>query len=96
MMDGFLLWHVHEFPSGKEDAKLIGVYSSPELAGQAQQRVGTQPGFRDAPPGFSIHRYAADRDHWSEGYLTETHEDILPLRQADNAGTGAALDRSAS
>lgn len=41
MMDVFLLWHAREFAGGEEDAKLSGVYSSPELAGQAWQRVGT-------------------------------------------------------
>lgn len=37
-----------------------------------------------------------DRDHWSEGFLTEAHEDILPQSQADNAGTGAARECSVS
>jgi hypothetical protein len=91
-MDVFLLWHVHEFASGQEDAKLIGVYCSHELAEQAQQRVGTHSGFRGAPTGFSIDRYTVDRDHWREGYVTETHDDILRQWLVDNAEPGAARD----
>jgi hypothetical protein len=81
----FLLWHVHEFPCGEEDAKLIGVYSSQELAEQARQRVATQPGFREAPTGFCIDRYTVDQDNWREGYATETHEDIVRRWQAGSA-----------
>jgi hypothetical protein len=83
-MDVFLLWHVHEFPSGEEDAKLIGVYSSGELAEQARQRSLSQPGFRDTPQGFCIDRYTVDQDHWAEGYVTETHEDVVRQWREDN------------
>src|SRR5262245_18590799 len=89
-MDVFLLWHVHDSPGGEEDAKLIGVYSSRELAEQARQRAAGQPGFRDMPTGFCIDRYTDEEDHWREGYVTETHEDIVRRWQADNAEPGAA------
>jgi len=75
-MDVFLLWHVHEFPDGEDDAKLIGVYSSREKAEQARQRVASQPGFRELPHGFQVSTYPLDKDHWTEGYVTETQEDI--------------------
>ena len=55
-MDVFLLWHVHELPGGEEATKFLGVYSSRELAEQAQQQAVTLPGFRDAPAGFCIDR----------------------------------------
>ena len=84
-MDVFLLWHVHEFPDDEEDAKLIGVYSSPEAAERAQQRLAAVPGFRDVPNGFCIDRYAVDQDHWTEGYVTETHEDVVRQGRKDNA-----------
>ena len=76
-MDVFLLWHVHEFPDGEEDAKLIGVYSTREKAEQARQRLAVHPGFRELPEGFQVSAYQLDRDHWTEGYVTETHEDIV-------------------
>jgi hypothetical protein len=76
-MEVFLLWHVHKFPDGEEDEKLIGVYSSRELAEQARERVSLQLGFRDAPDGFLIDPYKLDEDHWTEGYVTDTHESIL-------------------
>jgi hypothetical protein len=76
-MTVFLLWHVHEFPDGEDDAKLIGVYSSGKQAEQAKQRAILQPGFRDLPNGFCIDPYTVDQDNWSEGYVTETHDDIM-------------------
>ena len=60
-MDVFLLWHVHELPDGEEDAKLIGVYSTPELIEQARQRAASLPGFREALDGFQVSRYPLDR-----------------------------------
>jgi hypothetical protein len=91
-MDVFLLWHVHKFPDGEEDAKLIGVYSSRDSAEQARRRVGMQPGFRDGPAGFCIDRYTVDEDHWREGYVTESHEDVVRRWQADSAEPGTAAD----
>jgi hypothetical protein len=44
-MDVFLLWHVHEMPGGEEDFKLIGVYSTAELAEQARQSAAPLPRF---------------------------------------------------
>jgi hypothetical protein len=78
-MNVFLLWHVHNLPGGAEDVKLIGVYSSRDLAEQAQQKATLLPGFRDVPDGFCIDRYVVDRDHWTEGYVTLTHEDTVRL-----------------
>lgn len=66
----FLLWHVREGPDGEENAKLIGVYSTAELAEEARQRTVTLPGFRDHPDGFIVDRYGLDRDHWKDGFVT--------------------------
>ena len=93
-MEVFLLWHVHVFPGGEEDAKLIGVYSSHELAELVQQRALKQPGFRDTPTGFCIDCYSVDEDHWQEGYVTETHEDVVREWQWDNSDPGAAPEGS--
>lgn len=67
----FLLEHVHEFDDGHEDMKLIGVFSSEALARAAQQRVASQPGFRDLPEGFCISDHEVDGPvGWPEGYAT--------------------------
>jgi hypothetical protein len=76
-MDVFLLWHVHELPDGEEDAKLIGVYASAEDADLAKRRVQSQPGFRDCPEGFQVARYTVGQDHWTEGFVTVTPEQLL-------------------
>ena len=76
-MEVFLLWHLHEFPDGEEDTKLIGVYSTRELAERARERMVCQPGFGDLPLGFQICPYQLDKDNWTEGYVTETHDDIV-------------------
>jgi hypothetical protein len=75
-MDVFILWHVHVMPDGEEDEKLMGVYASTEAAESARLRVMPQPGFRGAPEGFLIDRYSVGEDHWTEGYITVTDEDI--------------------
>jgi hypothetical protein len=66
----FLLEHLHEFEDGGESVKTIGIYSTRDAAQQAAERLKLQPGFRDAPEGFSIDLYMVDMDHWEEGYLT--------------------------
>src|ERR1700722_12436903 len=67
----YLLWHVHELPSGDDNAKLIGVYASSDDAESARKRVCGQPGFRGSPEGFHIDRYEVGRDNWTEGFVTE-------------------------
>ena len=69
-MDVFLLWHVHEVPSGEEDVKLVGVYATAEDAESARLRVRSQPGFRDSPEKFEVSRYEVGKDHWTEGYIS--------------------------
>lgn len=70
-MDIFLLWHVHQFPNGEQDAKLIGVYSTCEKANEARLRVVSQPGFREIREGFQVDVYQLDQDHWTEGYVSD-------------------------
>ena len=69
-MNVFVLHHMHAMEGGEEDAKLLGVYSSRELAEAAQKRASELPGFRDLPNGFVIDSYEVDRDEWREGYVT--------------------------
>lgn len=66
----FLLQHVHELDDGEESIKTIGIYSTHENAQKAIERLRLQPGFHDAPEGFSIDPYLLDEDNWVEGYIT--------------------------
>src|SRR5262245_48437090 len=76
-MEVYLLWHIHKSPGGEENVILIGVYSTQRQAEQAQQRATQKPGFCDAPTDFCIDCYVIDQDHWTDGYVTVTHEDTV-------------------
>ena len=73
----FVVQHEHELPTGEEDVKFIGVYASHAAAEAACERLRQQPGFSETPEGFSIDRYEIGKDHWTEGYVTITHEQLL-------------------
>jgi hypothetical protein len=71
----YLLWYTHidESLDGGEDFKLIGVYTSMELAEAAQARSELLERFKDAKDGFEISRCQLDKDGWTSGYITITH-----------------------
>jgi len=79
----FLLMHTHEFAPDNEDFKLIGVYSSKAAANSAMRRTRILPGFSSAPKGFHIEAYPVDKDHWTEGFITE----VLPRHLARTKST---------
>ena len=66
----YLLWHTHVISDDQEDDKLIGIYSSRELAEAARGRISQQPGFQEYPTGFLVSPYTLDKDHWTEGFVT--------------------------
>ena len=49
--------------------KVIGIYSSKELAEAAEERARLLPGFAEEPDGFTIERYEVDQDHWPRGFV---------------------------
>ena len=53
-----------------EDLKIIGVYSSAVLAGQAIARAQLLDGFRDEPDCFIVGGYEVDKDAWTDGFIT--------------------------
>ena len=68
----FLVQHVHkEGRKGPEVTRIIGIYSSRELANEAVSRLQSAPGFRDSPSGFSIEEYEKNADHWVDGFATD-------------------------
>lgn len=75
MQTVYLLWHQFEFRNSKEEeleerAKLIGVYTSEQMANQAIDRMACKPGFRDYQKGFLIDRYELNQDNWQDGFIT--------------------------
>ncbi len=68
----YLLWHTHtseELTNG-EDVKLIGVYSTRNLAEEAQIRTSLLIGFKDNLEGFEISKHKVDNDSWTSGFIT--------------------------
>ncbi|WP_236208969.1 DUF7336 domain-containing protein [Pseudomonas tohonis] len=63
----YLLQHLIEREDG-EDAKIIGIYSSTELANAAALKLSLAPGFKGAPQGFSIDAYELDKTFWQDGF----------------------------
>lgn len=63
------VWHVHK-DKDIEDEKLIGIYTTEELAKEAISRAMKLPGFKDFPDDFEIGRSTLDRDNWVDGFYT--------------------------
>lgn len=54
-----------------DDAKLLGVYSSPAKAEERMRRARLLPGFADEPECFVIDDYMLDEDEWTDGFERE-------------------------
>lgn len=62
----FLLWHTQDLPDGGEDAKLLGVYSSRQLAEQKIEQKYRNLAGLNADGDFVIDEYEVDQDDWDE------------------------------
>jgi hypothetical protein len=59
---------LHSLPeSGR--VKVVGIYSSQDLAEAAEKRSRQLPGFAEEPEGFTIQQYEVDKDHWPRGFV---------------------------
>ncbi len=67
----FVVQHVRTQVDGTEDVKFIGVYSSELHAQGAIRRLREIAGFRNHRDGFVVDPYEVDKDHWTEGFVTE-------------------------
>ena len=56
-------------PPASGRAKVIGIYSSQDLAHAAIERARVLPGFANEPDDFVVHRYELDKDHWPRGFV---------------------------
>lgn len=67
----FLLWHTHKL-TDRDDEKLLGVFSTNELAHDAKKMSETLEGFRDHIDGFDVVEFSLDKRQWTEGFVTES------------------------
>lgn len=58
----------HSLPE-TDRVKVIGIYTSRQLAEAALERARVLPGFCDEPEGFTIEQYDIDQDHWPRGFV---------------------------
>jgi len=71
----FILWHHYPDSPGDNNAKLLGVYSSKEIAeGRRDGKYKQLPGFSRRGGEFTIDPYEIDEDHWSEGFFRTDEE----------------------
>src|SRR5690348_3643540 len=66
-----VLYHVHVPGLMIYDVKLIGMYTSRQLAEEAWERVKQQPGFKQCPEGVIICDTIVNRDGWINGFTNE-------------------------
>ena len=68
----YLLWHIHEFDDGDEDSKLLGIFSTEEIAKSKIAYYQKLPGFSESLEGFEISKYEIDYEYWQDGFVTES------------------------
>jgi hypothetical protein len=71
----FAVQHVEPLPSGFEEVRKVGVYSSAEAAQQAISRIRLGAGFSSFPDAFYVDEYELDVDHWANGFEPDGHDD---------------------
>jgi len=70
MKSVFFLQHSYEINDECEETKIIGVYSSREIAEKVVDEYKNLIGFKDYLDCFYIDEYKIDKDHWEEGFIT--------------------------
>ncbi len=67
----YLVRHFDQETDDDDDKeKVIGVYSTLDLAKQAIERLRDKPGFRDYPERWLICHETLNKDWWEEGFAT--------------------------
>ena len=71
----FLLWHHYTDDPDDDNAKLLGVYSSEEIAERRRdEKYKKLPGFSHGDGEFIIDSYQIDQDQWNEGFFRTNEE----------------------
>lgn len=63
----FLLQYGYEMDK-IEETKIIGIFSSKEIAEQVLIKYKSLPGFKDYPDSFFIDECTIDKSYWEEGF----------------------------
>jgi homoserine kinase type II len=66
-MKVFLLSHTRN-DVDLDGFKIIGIFSSEQIAEHAMEQLRSQPGFKDYQQGFNIGSYVLDKAFWVEGF----------------------------
>lgn len=69
MNNVYLLYHIENEDSDDEIVRLIGAYTSYELAFQAQARVSHHAVFINFPDGFRIFEHWVNHVEWADGFI---------------------------
>lgn len=67
-----ILWHTYERDE-TEQSKLIGVYTSKQLAEAEIPRLRLLPGFSDYPDSFLVDSVKLNQTWWDDGFVTVRH-----------------------
>jgi homoserine kinase type II len=68
MSSVYVVQHTRKMKDNNEDVKLIGIYTSRQLAESAISGLKTKKGFSDDPNDFAIDEYQLDQTHWQDGF----------------------------
>jgi homoserine kinase type II len=72
----YVVYHEFEHPEGVDNVRLIGLFSQETDANRAIEHLQAKPGFQRHEDGFSVGTYQLDKDHWTEGFFTTSHDDF--------------------
>ena len=63
-----LLQHSYELEKGCDETKVLGIFSSRQMAEEAVGSYRQLPGFRDKKEDFYIDKYEVNKKYWGDGY----------------------------
>ena len=64
----YLLQHSYELENGCDETKVLGIFSSQQMAEEAVRSYRQLPGFRDKKADFCIDKYEVNKKYWGDGY----------------------------
>ncbi|HZL59445.1 MAG TPA: hypothetical protein VFC38_07065 [Stellaceae bacterium] len=65
-----------QLPSGSDEEKILGIYSTEKKAEEALARFKLKPAFKGFPDGFDMGPFTLDETYWQEGFIDIRHEDM--------------------
>jgi len=70
MTDVFIVSFDRQLPSGEDDERLLGVYSTEQKAQAALARFKAQPEFRDHSECLAAEPFTLDETSFKEGFIS--------------------------